>query len=409
MQKLKYIVYQVNMMQTITKQQARQFILAKQGLIGSYKFTGKEGALAYVRQAGCIQFDPVDVCGKNAELTLQSRVKGFRKTMLQELLYQDRKLVDYVDKELSIWPTEDWPYFSSFRERSLQMSETFEGLQELKETALSYIDEHGPVSSDSLPVEGEIFWHSSMHWSGNWHKKSAAARSVLEQLYTDGTLIIHHKNGSRKYYDIAEKYLPAEMLNAENPCRTDSEYTAWRVLRRIGAVGLLWDKNSPALLGIQVKAEQRKKILADLTEERKICQIMVEDVKTPFYYLSSDEELMQKVKEGSADLKPRMSFIAPLDPLLWDKALITALFDFTYAWEIYTPAEKRKYGYYTLPILYGDRFIGRIEAVPGKDGILRVNGLWWEPGVRQTKKLNTALDRTLQNFAGFNGCRNYEL
>ncbi|MDO4193253.1 MAG: crosslink repair DNA glycosylase YcaQ family protein [Erysipelotrichaceae bacterium] len=409
MQKLKYIVYQVNMMQTITKQQARQFILAKQGLIGSYKFTGKEGALAYVRQAGCIQFDPVDVCGKNAELTLQSRVKGFRKTMLQELLYQDRKLVDYVDKELSIWSVEDWPYFSSFRERSLQMSDTFEGLQELKEEAVRYIDENGPVCSDTLPIEGEIFWHSSMHWSGHWHKKSSAARSVLEQLYTDGTLIIHHKNGSRKYYDIAEKYLPAEILNAENPCRTDSEYTAWRVLRRIGAVGLLWDKNSPALLGIHMKAEQRKKILADLAEEGKICQVMVEDVKTPFYYLSSDEKLMQKVKEGSADLKPRMSFIAPLDPLLWDKALITALFDFTYAWEIYTPAEKRKYGYYTLPVLYGDRFIGRIEAVPGKDGILRVKGLWWEPGVRQTKKLNTALDRTLQNFAGFNGCRNYEL
>ena len=81
-------------MLTITKQQATQFILAKQGLIGAYRFTGKKGAYDYVRQAGCIQFDPVDVCGKNAELTLQSRVKGFRKSMLQELLYEDRKLVE---------------------------------------------------------------------------------------------------------------------------------------------------------------------------------------------------------------------------------------------------------------------------------------------------------------------------
>ena len=74
-------------MQTITKQQAGQFILAKQGLIGSYRFIGKAGAFDYIRQAGCIQFDPVDVCGKNAELPLQSRVKGFRKSMLRELLY----------------------------------------------------------------------------------------------------------------------------------------------------------------------------------------------------------------------------------------------------------------------------------------------------------------------------------
>ena len=72
-------------MQTITKEQARQFILAKQGLIGKHRFEGKNGALDYVRQAGCIQYDPVDVCGKNAELTLQSRVKGFRKKMLQDL------------------------------------------------------------------------------------------------------------------------------------------------------------------------------------------------------------------------------------------------------------------------------------------------------------------------------------
>ena len=402
-------MYQVNLMQTITKQQARQFILAKQGLIGSYKFKGKEGALAYIRQAGCIQFDPVDVCGKNAELTLQSRVKGFRKTMLQELLYQDRKLIDYVDKELSIWPVEDWPYFSSFRDRSLQMSDTFEGLQELKEEAVRYIDENGPVCSDTLPIEGEIFWHSSMHWSGHWHKKSSAARSVLEQLYTDGTLIIHHKKGSRKYYDLAEKYLPADILNAENPCGNDEAFKLWRVLRRISAVGLLWDKNSTALLGIHIKAEERKKIFACLAAEGKICPVMVEGVKAPFYYLSSDDELMQKVLDGSADLKPRMSFIAPLDPLLWDKPLISALWDFQYSWEIYTPAEKRKYGYYTLPILFGDRFAGRIEAVPGKDGILRVKGLWWEPGIRQTKKLNTALDRALRNFAVFNGCTDYEM
>ena len=170
---------------TITKRQARQFILAKQGLIGSYRFTGKTGAYDYVRQAGCIQYDPVDVCGKNAELTLQSRVKGFKKPMLQALLYKDRLLIDYADKELSIWPTEDWPYFSSYRERSLALGESFDGLEELKEQAIRYIDEHGPVCSDSLPIEGEIYWHSSMHWSGNWDKKSPAARSVLEQLYTD--------------------------------------------------------------------------------------------------------------------------------------------------------------------------------------------------------------------------------
>ncbi len=397
-------------MQTISKQQARQFILSKQGLIGGYRFVGKDGAYDYVRQAGCIQYDPVDVCGKNAELTLQSRVKGFKKKMLHDLLYKDRLLVDYADKELSIWPTEDWPYFSSYRERSLELGKTFEGLEELKDKAIAYIDENGPVSSDSLPIEGEIFWHSSMHWSGNWDKKSAAARSVLEQLYTDGELIIHHKKGSRKFYDLAGKYLPESLLKAENPCKDEESFLCWRVLRRIGAVGLLWDKNSTAFLGIDINAETRKKILAKLEEAGKICPVLVEGMKTTFYYLSSDELLMQQIVEGSADLKPRMSFLAPLDPLMWDKALILSLWDFQYSWEIYTPAVKRKYGYYTLPIIYGERFVGRVEAIPDrKNGVLRVKGLWWENDVRRTKKLEAAFQRTLKAFGKFNDCTSLEL
>ena len=124
-------------MLTITRDQARQFILSKQGLIGPYRFIGKEGAYEYVCKAGCIQFDPVDVCGKNAELTLQSRVKGFKKSMLYDLLYKDRRLVDYADKELSIWPVKDWPYFKGYRERSKDLGATFEGLEKLKAKAVT--------------------------------------------------------------------------------------------------------------------------------------------------------------------------------------------------------------------------------------------------------------------------------
>ena len=392
-------------MKAITNRQARQFILAKQGLVGAYRFAGKDGAYEYIRQAGCIQYDPVDVCGKNAELTVQSRVKGFKKEMLWELLYKDRLLVDYADKELSIWPTEDWPYFSSYRDRSRKLGKTFDGLKELEKKAVAYIDKNGPVCSDSLPIEGEIYWHSSMHWSGNWDKLSPAARSVLEQLYTDGELIIHHKQGSRKYYDLAGKYIPSEVLKAKNPCKNEESFNSWRVRRRIGAVGLLWDKNSTALLGININAETRKAILARLTADGTIREVMVEGIKSTFYYLAEDDVLMQSVIDGEADLKERMSFIAPLDPLMWDKALDLALWDFRYAWEIYTPVAKRKYGYYTLPVLFGDRFVGRIETVADrKEKILRVKNIWWEPGIRQTKKLDAALQKTLNTFCGFNDC-----
>ena len=392
-------------MLTISKDQARQFILFRQGLLGEHRFIGKDGAYQYVRQAGCIQFDPVDVCGRNAELTLQSRVKGFRKKMLDDLLYRDRLLVDYADKELSIWPSEDWPFFSSYRERSLSHGKQFPGIPELEEQAVAYIRKNGPVSSDSLPIEGTVFWHSSMHWSGHWHNQSPAARSVLEQLYTDGVLLIHHKAGTRKFYDLADKYLPAGLLAAPDPCPDEISFICWRVKRRIGAVGLLWNRRSDAWLGIAMTTEQRDAAFARLEREGAVTPVQVDGLRFPLYLLSEDLPLMESVVSGQSDPKARLEFLAPLDPMMWDRKLIEALWGFQYSWEIYTPASKRKYGYYVLPMVYGDRFVGRIEPkADRKTKALTVSNVWFEPGVRQTKKLTGQIDRAVQRLAKFNEC-----
>ncbi len=396
-------------MQTITREQARQFILSKQGLLGRYRFAGKDGAYRYVRQAGCIQYDPVDVCGKNAELTLQSRVKGFTKQTLSDLLYKDRLLVDYSDKELSIWASVDWPYFSGYREKSKIHGASFAGIPDLEEKAIAYIREHGPVSSDTLPIEGSVFWHSSMHWSGNWHGQSQAARSVLEQLYTDGVLIIHHKSGSRKFYDLADKYFSQELLTAKNPCPDEASFLAWRVLRRIGAVGLMWNRRSDAWLGISMTNEQRDQAFETLEKAETITPVRVEEIRSPLYMLTDDLALMEAVTAGTADRKPRLEFLAPLDPMLWDRKLIETVWDYRYSWEIYTPAEKRKCGYYVLPMLWGDRFIGRIEAAADrKTGTLTVRNIWYEDGVRRTKKLADALHGTVCRLAKLNDCGRIE-
>ena len=392
-------------MLTVTKNQARQFILLKQGLLGDYRFIRKDGAYQFVRQAGCIQFDPVDVCGRNAELTLQSRVKGFRRKMLSDLLYRDRLLVDYSDKELSIWPREDWPFFSGYRERSVAHGRQFPGIPELEEQAIAYIRKHGPVSSDTLPIEGTVFWHSSMHWSGHWEKESLAARSVLEQLYTDGVLLIHHKTGSRKYYDLADKYFPSDLLRAPNPCRDEEAFTDWRICRRIGAVGLLWNRNSTAWLGISMTTEQRNASFDRLEKSGSISVVQVEGIRFPLYMLREDLPLLESVTAGQADTRSRLEFLAPLDPMLWDRKLIEAIWSFQYSWEIYTPAVKRKYGYYVLPVICGDRFIGRIEPkADRKSNILTVQNIWLEPGVRRTKKLSGQIDKAVQRLAKVNDC-----
>ena len=386
-------------------EEARHFILGKQGLLGTYRFVGKGGALQYIQQAGCIQYDPVDVCGKNAELTLQSRVKGFTRSMLADLLYVDRLLVDYSDKELSIWSREDWPYFSGYRAMSKVHGAGFEGIPELEARAIAFIREHGPVSSDTLPIEGKIYWHSSMHWSGHWQNQSNAARSVLEQLYTDGVLLIHHKSGSRKYYDLAERYFSPELLNAENPCPDDMALLRWRIKRRVGAVGMLWNRRSDAWLGINMSTEQRNAAINALEADGIIVKAEVESIRSPLFFLTEDIPLMEAVRQGVLDTKPRLEFLAPLDPMLWDRKLVEALWDYHYKWEIYTPVNQRKYGYYVLPILYGDKFVGRIEAAADrKAATLVVRNIWYEDGVKQTKKLARAIEGACRRLAKFNDC-----
>ena len=390
---------------SMTREQARRFILSKQGLLGHYRFAGKEGAYQYVRQAGCIQYDPVDVCGKNAELTLQSRVRGFSRKILADLLYKDRLLVDYTDKELSIWPREDWPYFSSYRDRSKMHGAGFSGIPELEEQALAYIRGNGPVSSDTLPIRGNVFWHSSMHWSGNWHGTSPAARSVLEQLYADGVLLIHHKSGSRKFYDLADKYFSRDLLEAENPCPDEASLCKWRIRRRIGAVGLLWNRRSDAFLGIKMTADQRDAAFEELEAEGAIRKTAVEGIRFPLYILTEDMPLAEAVLADAIDMKPRLEFLAPLDPMLWDRKLIEAIWDYQYSWEIYTTAEKRKFGYYVLPMVYGEKMAGRIEAAADRKAeTLVIKNIWYEAGIRQTKKLNAAVDAAVGRLARFNDC-----
>jgi len=392
-------------MPTLTITQARQFVLLKHGLLGEHKFQGKEGAMAYIRQTGCLQFDPVDLCGQNAQITLQARVKGFTKSTLEELLYKDRQLVDYPDKNLSIIPVADWPYFQRYRDAAIAGGQRTEGMAELEAYALAYIRENGPVNSGELPLEGGIRWNSSIHWCGNWNGETKASRAVLEQLYSTGKLIVHHKKGSRKVYDLAENHIRQEILSAPDPLPDEFEHQKWRVLRRIGALGLLWNRPSDAWLYIQnLSIPRRNEIFGGLLKEEKIIPITVDGIAQTLYARAEDISLIEAVKLNPSH-KPRCEFIAPLDCFMWDRKIIKALFGFHYGWEIYTPPAKRKYGPYVLPIIYGEGFVGRVEAVcDRKNKTLVVKNIWFEDGVKQTKKLQGAIGDCLKRFAKFNHC-----
>ncbi len=391
----------------ITLNEAKRFLLLKQGLLGEYQFINQNGAFEYIKQAACLQFDPVDSCGKNAELSLQSRVKGFKKSMLWNLLYDERVLFDYPDKQLSIILTKDLPFFTRYKNKAIQSGLRFKEATELEPQVIQYINEQGAVSSSDLPDLGEVHWHSEIHWSGNWDKKTRASRAVLEQLYSTNVLLIHHKSGSRKYYDLAEKYISNDILNAKEPLLNDFDHLKWRVFRRIGAVGLIWNKPSDLWLGIQnLSTNIRNEIFEKLLTEKQITEIKIDELKDKFYIKTADLDLLKKAK-SKEKLKERCEFLAPLDPFMWDRKLINKLFNFHYSWEIYTPEVKRKYGYYVLPIIYGENFIGRIEAVNDrKNKTLVVKNIWFEENIKITKKAEKSVNSAIKRFAKFNECNN---
>lgn len=383
----------------MTNKQARQFLLYKHGLLGRHRFIGKQGVLEYVRQSGCIQYDPVNVCGRNTELMMQSRVKHYRPQMLDELLYQDRVLVDYFDKNLSIFPVENWPCFHKTRALIAQRERSLEQIEVVCDQIVEVIRQRGPVCSADLKMDQKVEWY----WSS-----TRLSRAALEHMYYIGRLVVHHKKGTIKYYDLAENHIAPELLTAADPFDDEYSYQKWLVRRRIGAVGLLWNRASDAFLGIHnLKAQDRGSIFQELLADGEIYEAQVEGLHYPLFYVAEDQSTVSYILEDPP-LTQRCECIAPLDCLMWDRKLIKALFDFDYKWEIYTPKEQRKYGHYVLPVLYGDRLIGRMEPAR-ENGALVIKQLWLEPGVRQSKTLSNRIHSCARRLARINDVQEIDL
>lgn len=380
-----------------TLPQLRRFLLARHGLLGARRFKGPEGLMQYIRQCGCIQFDPVDVCGKSHELALLARVEGFTHAMLYTLLYEQRRLIDFFDKNMCIMPIEDWPCLEHIRSWYRQQSRSADKVEAVREQVLRTVHERGHVNASELGLEGRADWY----WSG-----SSLSRVALETLYFRGDLVIHHKQGSIKSYALAADLLPKELHQAPCPFADEEERMRWQVLRRIGAVGTLPNSPSDAWLGVDgMKAAQRNRIFSTLEADGAIIPIEVEGLSKPLYIKATDAAALAAAAEPSSAAK-RVCLLAPLDCLMWDRKLIEAVFGFFYRWEIYTPAEKRQYSYYVLPVVYGERFAGRIEPVlDRKAGVLTVRRFWPEKGFRETAAFRRELENELNRLARFHGAQ----
>ena len=351
------------------------------------------GIIELLRRIGTIQFDPINVVGRNPDLVLQSRIRGYRPNLLQQLLYKDRELLDGWDKVASIYQAADWPYFNRHRDRMrAQHGQPSNPPMRIASEVMQAIREDGPRSSIDFKSDRTIRW--------TWGQNTRMPRACLEVLYAMGELVVYDRVGTRRQFELAERALPENVISAADPNESNEEYQDWHVLRRIGGLGIANPAAGDWWLGMhEVKTAERRATMKRLVDRGQLTVVEIEDIPgRTFYIRAADSPTLDRVRRGRPP-KRQAAIIGALDNLMWDRNMLRWLFDFDYVWEVYKPASQRRYGYYVLPILYGDRFIARMDpSFDREQRELTINNWWWEDGVEVNDEMRSALVRCFQDF-----------
>lgn len=353
-------------------------------LLTRYHFTPTDLPGAFTR-LGTVQYDPLNPVGRNPDLVLQARVPGYRVDDWQQLAYEQRQVYDAWDKQACLVPVSDWPKRALTRERHRPYHdrEILRAEVEAVAAILAATDARGPLSS--LDFEKKTGYDPGS-WAG-----ATQAKRILRSLWASGELVTHHRQGGRHYYDRAERVIPPQYF-AQPPLRDEAAYYRWIVARRYQATGLLRSSAEAAIWCACGDAAQRKRALNELIEEGTLIPTLIGEKKLPFYvYADALKELEQP------PLEPRVIFLGPLDSFLWDRKGAQQLFHFDYTWEVYKPEHLRRWGYYVIPVFYGNRFIARLDSRLEK-GIWKIMRWWWEEDVTPNSEVLDALRLGMENF-----------
>lgn len=362
---------------SIDRATARRFLVTRHLLAPPRALPPGPGSVkTVVRRVGSLQFDPLEVTGRNHDLVLAARIDGYQRAWTDELLYRDRWLYETYNKGLSLVPTDELPWFRHTwdRNRDDHDGAAFVEHAPLVDELLARIRDDGPLSATDLEPRAAIDWY--------W-RPTNPVRAILEALAEAGILALARREGNRRVYDLAERLFPPELL-ARRP--GDDDQRRHRLASRYRGHGLLGGRGGQAEIwnGTGRDAADRARLLADLVEMDALTPIEVEGTRGTRYALTEELPILEASARAVATATPSpagVAFLAPLDPLVWDRDLLRSLFDFDYVWEVYVPAARRRWGYYVLPILSGDRLVGRIEPRFDRGAsALRIVGLWWESG-----------------------------
>lgn len=369
-------------MDELSPREAQTALFAAHGFASQKQ--GIEGTREICLRHPCIQVDPIEVAGRNADLTLQSRVADYRRKYLYDLLYERHHLFEYFCKMMSILPVEAYPIFRHKMERFEKKVAPFFRKNKDKVKDVLEALEAGPVSSRELTGMGKTEW--------SWGRNTRISNIILTRLWVAGKALVHHREGRRRYYSLPEDVLPQRILTMSPPQKSEEKKEIARLIAK--ASRLVSPSKAPEQWYEVGKTKDVRRVLEELEREGELFSLTIRGWRGTLYAPREDRDLWEDPPHI-----PGLRFLAPLDPLSWNRALFEKIYGKKYTWEVYKKVEEREYGYYTLPVIFDGAYVALIEPFFRKeDKTLEIKGLHVLESRLERRKFMNALECELQRF-----------
>ncbi len=388
----------------LSLQTARRLAITRQRLADAQPNPSPENILGVIRDLGCLQIDPINVVAHSHQLVLFSRVGPYDLAHLDTLLFRKRKLFEYWAHCASIVLTEDFPIYHG-RMRNYLKGDTdwdkrtrqwIRDNASLRRAILSRLKREGALHARAFEEDGI----GTRDWvSTGWTSGRNVSR-MLDFLWLSGAIMVAGRDGLQKVWDLTERVLPEWTPREKLSDRDIVRAAAQRSLRALGVA-------TPRQIGwhfIRGRYPDLPGVLRDLESEGKIQRIEIGDQRNTLpgdWFIHADDlPTLDAIANGV--WVPRTTVLSPFDNLICDRARTRLLFGFDYTTEIYTPKDKRKYGYYVLPILHGDQLIGRVDPIMDRAANrLIVNAVYAEKSAPKSRKLGSQVTNAIETLARF--------
>ncbi len=384
---------------------ARRLALHAQGLAAAPPRggAGPDAVAAVVEQIGCLQLDPVAAVARSPLLVLFARLGPVRDMALDGAAYERRTLFDawaheaslvsITDLELHRWAQRT--YLEVPSPRAARARDFLAANAEFCDDLVGQLRERGPLRARELEDRSAEPWRHGW-WTDEVSARQTIAR-LLHMLWVTGRIGVGRRVAGERLWDVFERCLPPGAAAAV-PVLDDAGAERAAVLRAVRMLGVARAGHVRAHF-LRRRYPQLPATIAALTAEGALERVQIEGLRGEWFATPADLERRGELAPGA-----RTIALSPFDNLLCDRARTTELFGFDHRLEIYVPAAQRRWGYYVLPILHRERLVARADAVLDRDaGLLRVNTLHREPGVKRTPALTRAIERALERLAAWRG------